>query len=77
MLPPPMMLVPLISQIATSPLLLWIRDVGFAVVVVIADPHDMPARPRVSDAAAADHGGAVSGIAACLTARAGFRRSRG
>src|SRR5205085_2490930 len=35
------------------------QDVGFAVVVVVADPHDMPARPGVAEAAAADPGGAV------------------
>jgi hypothetical protein len=35
------------------------QDVGAAVVVVVADPHDVPARPRVSDTAGTDYSGAV------------------
>ena len=38
------------------------QDVGLAVMVVVAGPHDVPIRPRVADAAAADRTGAVQAM---------------
>jgi hypothetical protein len=35
------------------------QDIGTAVVVVVADPHDAPARPRIAETGAADRRGAV------------------
>jgi len=35
------------------------QDFGTAVAVVVAGAHDVPARPEVGDATAADHAGAV------------------
>ena len=53
--PLPITLVPFISQMTVSPLLVLPQDVGEPVAVEIAGADRMPARPGIAEAAAADH----------------------